>query len=770
MRLWEKFRQGGAGFFPSGSRGRILLDRALMALIFIQKRGLKEFLIKLADRGYLPKQFITRSIIIFQMDMLSQETHIPLSLDAEEGIKGEFICPMDNLAELQVFTSTYRRRNADLLLFVYANSMNDKNKMHLRKVRVNGRKIKDNGYTSFAFKPIPSSGKKLISFELKSTGTPAAAVLYNPELHFNELKIQVNNRIGGSIKVKALAKLRDQSLYGLWIIKNEPSREEMPKLRQESLAWSYRPRISIITPVFNTDPKWLDLAIKSVINQTYDNWDLCIADGCSTRKGVKNILESYARKDGRIKVKFLSENKGIGGNSNEALSLATGDFVLFLDHDDELAFFALHELVKLLNQYPDTDLIYSDEDKITANGHRTSPTFKPDWSPDFFLSVNYIIHITAIRKMLMDKVGGFPSGYDGAQDYALFLKITEHTGKIRHIPRILYHWRTIRESSASFFEAKPYAYDAGRRSLLDAMSRRGIEVEDISMGPFKYSYRITYSLKGTPDIGIIIPTKDRIGLLRNCLESIFTKTTYPHYHIILVDNRSERPETLKYYELLKNNPRVKILNYAKPFNFSAINNYAAKHADSEYLLFLNNDIEVISKEWLATMLSFAQRRDVGAVGAKLCYPDDTIQHAGVILGIDGVAGHSHKRYSRKSLGYLGRIQLVQNVSAVTAACMMMRKDVFDEVRGFSEDFEIACGDVDLCLKIRQKGYLIVYNPYAELYHHESASRGFEDAPEKRDRFAREKMYMKEKWGDILTADPYYNPNLTLHKEDFSIRV
>jgi glycosyltransferase involved in cell wall biosynthesis len=577
--------------------------------------------------------------------------------------------------------------------------------------------------------------------------------------------------------VRYFKKNNELSKYKKWIKRNEPISEELDQLKKVSQNFPYRPKISIITPVWNTDEKWLLLAIGSVINQVYDNWELCIADGGSTKIYIKTVLENFANTDSRIKVTFLAENLGIAGNSNVALSLATGEFIGFLDHDDELAPFALHEIVSLLNKNQNLEFIYSDEDKIDQKGNRKDHFFKPDWSPDLFLSNNYLNHFSVVRKTLVDSVDGFRNGYEGSQDYDLFLRCTEKISpsSIAHIPKILYHWRIIRGSAADSVMAKPYAIAAAQKALEDALLRSGLKA-DVIEGLFPGSFRIRYAIKNNPPVSIIIPTKDHVDILQRCIQSILDKTDYPNYNIFIVDNQSEDPETFKYYNSLVTNSKIKILHYDYPFNFSALNNYAVTCVDSPYLLFLNNDTEVISEEWLTAMLEHAQRECVGAVGAKLLYPNNTIQHAGLILGITGtpgqigVADHSHKHLPHNYAGHFLRPQLIGNYSAVTAACLMIRKEVFIEIGGFNEDLAIAFNDVDLCMKIRNMGYLIVYTPYSLVYHHEFMSRGYENTPGKRVRFLWEVTLIREIWGAIIDrGDPYYNPNLTLERVDFSIR-
>jgi GT2 family glycosyltransferase len=574
----------------------------------------------------------------------------------------------------------------------------------------------------------------------------------------------------GALFIKIRTKVRQRSQYRWYLLSVKKVEDGKDIKRERAKAFQYRPKVSIIVPVYNTNEKWLRLCIKSLLTQVYDNWELCIVDGGSTKPLVREVLEGYAKQDGRIKVKFLTENKGIAGNSNEALALASGEFVGFLDHDDELASSALYEVVKLLNEDREIDFIYSDEDKISGGGKRFEPHFKPNWSPDTLRSYNYIAHFAVIRKKVIDEIGGFREGYDGSQDHDLFLRVVERTQKIVHIPKILYHWRSHPFSAASSTKAKKYAYDSGKKALNDHINRIGLNGK-VSDGLFLGSYYIKYHINGSPAVSIIIPNKDKVNVLGQCINSILQRSFYKNYKIFIVDNQSIEAETFKYYKELKNESKVKILYYNKPFNFSAINNYAVSQIDSEYIIFLNNDTEVISSNWIEAMLEFAQRRDVGAVGALLYYPNDTIQHAGVILGIGGVGNHSHKHFLRNDLGYMGRAKIIQNLSAVTAACLMTKKEVFYEVEGFDEKYSNAFNDVDFCLKIRKSDYLIVYTPYAELYHHESLSRGYEDTEEKKIRFRKEIEFFQRKWRDVLTkGDPYYNPNLTLDREDFSIRI
>jgi GT2 family glycosyltransferase len=562
-----------------------------------------------------------------------------------------------------------------------------------------------------------------------------------------------------------------KSPYDLWIMKNEPDRAQLKTMRSDSHSWAYRPLVSIVTPVYNPVKFDITRCVQSVIDQVYDSWELCIVDGGSEKSYVREIIKRFAEKDRRIRFVSLSQNKGIAGNSNEALKLATGEYIGLLDHDDMLAPFALYEVVKLLNQSRELDFIYSDEDKVPAKkGKRYDPFFKPDWSPDTFLSYNYLCHFAVVRRSIIEKIGGFREGYEGSQDYDLFLRVVQNTDRIKRIPRILYHWRATSGSAASELLAKPYALNGSKKAIGEYLKEMKLDAE-VSDGLFPTSYRVRYKLNHSQKVSIIIPTRDKVHLLRRCVSSIIEKTGYNDYEIVIVDNQSEDKETKDYLLSISGNERITILHFDKPFNFSEMNNYAVGSTDSEYILFLNNDTEVITNEWLTAMLELAQREDVGAVGAKLLYPNDTIQHAGVILGIGGVANHSHLGFPRESHGYFGRISVIQNVSAVTGACLLMRRKVFEDVGGFDERLSHAFNDVDLCLKLRAKGYRIIYTPYAELYHHESASRGYEDTKEKQTRFWNEVGIVQDRWKHIFEAgDPYYNPHLTLEKEDFSIKI
>lgn len=536
---------------------------------------------------------------------------------------------------------------------------------------------------------------------------------------------------------------------------------------QRKVVFSDAKKFSVVVPLYNTPELYLRKMIESVLYQTYDNLELCMADGSDkAHRYVKDICKEYRYYDKRIKYKELKKNLGIADNTNECLKMAKGDYIVLFDHDDFLHPSALFENMKAIEDCG-ADFIYTDENTF----HNTindafNPHYKPDFSPDYLRSINYICHLTTFSRELYQKVGGFRKEFDGSQDYDMILRLTEKAKHIVHIPKVLYYWRAHAQSVAMNIHAKDYCIVSAKKALEEHLQRVGLKGK-VENGAFLSSYRICYELKETPLISILIPNKDHVNELKRCLESIENLSTYKHYEIIIIENNSEEKETFEYYEILQENSKVKVVGWEKGFNYSAINNYGASFAKGKYLLLLNNDVEIISRNWLQEMLMFAQRDDVGAVGAKLYYPNDTIQHAGVIVGIGGVGGHSHKYYPREDYGYFARLVTAQDLSAVTAACLMVKKSLFDELGGLDEGYQIAFNDVDFCMRIRNAGYLIVYTPYAELYHHESLSRGLEDTPEKVERFNGEVHRFMERWKTELKAgDPYYNPNLSLLYEDF----
>ena len=531
-------------------------------------------------------------------------------------------------------------------------------------------------------------------------------------------------------------------------------------------------KISVVVPLYNTPIKYLNEMIASVVGQTYSNWELCLADGSDAEHPeVGETVLALAAKDPRIVYRKLEKNLGISENTNAALDVATGDYISLFDHDDLLHPSALFMVVKTINEQK-ADFVYTDEVtfindsvKNTINLH-----YKPDFSIDTLRSHNYICHLTTFKRSLLDVAGRFRKECDGSQDYDIILRLTEKAEKIVHIPEILYYWRGHKNSTAQDINSKPYIINAAHRALEDHLERVGLKGRVLD-AQIPSTYRIEYEIEGEPLVSIVIANKDSYDILSTCLNSIFERSTYKNYEIIIVENNSVDKETFEYYDFLKNAyHNVKIVNWEGKFNYSAINNLGVEHSSGEYVVLLNNDVEVIDNDWIEQMLMHAQRKDVGAVGAMLYFPDNTIQHAGVILGVGGVAGHSHKYFPRGTCGYMSRGAIIQNYSAVTFACVMIPRAVFDEVGGIDESFEVAFNDVDMCMRIRATDRLIVFTPYCQLYHYESKSRGSEDTPEKVTRFNSEIDRFKARWGKELEAgDPYYNKHLTLHYEDFSFR-
>ena len=545
---------------------------------------------------------------------------------------------------------------------------------------------------------------------------------------------------------------------------------EMLECQREKI-FPYMPKISIVVPLYRTPEKYLCDMIDSVYSQTYQNWELCLSDGSGEDSDIWNIVEKYRGTDKRIKAINSKKQLCIAENTNRAVELCTGDFIAFMDHDDLLSEDALFRCVEYLNGGKVIELIYTDEDKVSDNGKNFfQPHFKSDFNKDLLLSMNYICHLVVVKKEILQKIGGFRKEFDGAQDYDFLLRCIEVTDKIVHIPYVLYHWRVHDNSTAKGVDRKNFATEAGRKALQDYCDRNNIQAKAENT-IYSGIYRIRYLLKEKSKVSIIIPNKDHKEDLELCISSIQKKAGYDCYEIIVIENNSEDEETFLYYETLeKENDRVKIIYWEKEFNFSTINNWGTKYADGEYLLFLNNDVEWISEDFLKEMLSTAQRREVGVVGGLLYFPDDTVQHAGVIIGYSGIAGHAFIGQLRGEQGYFSRIVCMQDYSAVTAACLMVRKDVFIEVNGFDENFKVAFNDIDFCLKVRETGRLVVYNPYIYAYHYESKTRGSDEDSINKERFEKEKNILRKKWKKyIINGDPYYNINLTLKRPDFTIR-
>jgi len=557
--------------------------------------------------------------------------------------------------------------------------------------------------------------------------------------------------------------------YSDWIVKHLPSKGVLERQKKEKFA--VNPKISVVVPLYKTPEKYLDRLVASLQEQTYSNWELCLSDGSGDNSPIAGKLKIFTKEDERIKVVSHEGTLQISENTNAAMAMATGDYIAFADHDDELTADALYECIKAINANDKIEILYSDEDKMTMDGNKYfQPHFKPDLNIDLLRTVNYICHLFVVKRKIIDRVGVLRSEFDGAQDYDFILRCIEASAHIHHIPRILYHWRCHESSTAENPESKLYAFDAGVRVLQAHYERLGIKAE-VSKGEYLGLYRTKFIREYDPLISIIIPNKDHIDDLKRCINSIEARSTYKNYEYIIVENNSTKDSTFAYYkELEASNEKVKVVYWEGSFNYAAINNFGAEVAKGEYLWLLNNDTEIINNDCLEELLGYCMREDVGIVGARLYYEDDTIQHAGVILGFGGLAGHCFVQQKRGTTGYCHRIICAQDYSAVTAACMLVKRSVFDEVGGLTESFAVAFNDIDFCLKVIKSGKLVVYNPYAELYHYESKSRGLEDTPEKVARFNSEIKLLEDTWADIFEkGDPYYNQNLTLDSQDFSLR-
>ena len=566
--------------------------------------------------------------------------------------------------------------------------------------------------------------------------------------------IKIKKQILCSSKQKKLER-EEKENYKLWIKNNEPSKNELQK--QRNYKFEYEPKISVIVPMYNTKEKYLKELIDSLIGQTYSNWELCLADGSNEKR---EYVESLVKQDNRIKYKFLNENKGISENSNEALKLATGEYIALLDHDDILPIFSLYEIVKAINENKEAEFIYTDEDKLLEEKeNRMSPHFKQDYAPDTLMSYNYICHFSIFKKSLMDRLGGFRKEFDGSQDYDLIFRATEQANKIIHIPKILYHWRMNVDSVALSADAKPYAYEAAKKVITAHLERIGVKakVEDATI---RGTYKIAYEVNGEPKVSIIILNKDHKKDLKRCINSIIKKSTYTNYEIIIVENNSNTKEIFKYYKELEKNEKIKIVKYEeREFNYSKLNNFGVKNATGEYLVLLNNDTKIITSNWIEMMLGNCQREDVGIVGAKLLYRNSKVQHVGVVLGLTGIAGHVNLGLGVNDPGYMARNVITQNYSSVTGAMMMISKQDYKEVGGLDESFPVAYNDVDLCLKIRNKNKVIVMNPFVQAYHFESKTRGYETSKEKMKRLEEDSNRLKNKWKEVFEKeDPYFSPN------------
>ena len=580
-----------------------------------------------------------------------------------------------------------------------------------------------------------------------------------------------NERRGHNLKSAEPVYASDNAGYDDWFHDVRVTEETLKK--QAETAFAYEPLISICIPLYNTPERFLKELMDSLTGQSYRTFEICLADGSTSDEPGQIIKECYGR-DSRVRYQRLKENTGIAGNTNASFEMASGDFILLCDHDDTMERDALFEIVKAINENPETDIVYTDEDKLMLTQDVFySPNFKPDYNPDLLRSNNYITHIFCVRRSIVDEVGGERPAFDGAQDYDFILRCCEKARGIIHVPKILYHWRAHESSTAGDPTSKMYAYDSGRRAIEEHYRRTGIHAR-VELAEDIGSYRTFYEIQGEPLVSIIIPNKDLKDVLKRAVDSIFERSTYRHFEIVIAENNSTEKETFDYYKALqKEHANVRVVTWPEGFNYSAINNFAAKEARGEYLIFLNNDTEVITDRWIEEMLGYCQRPDVGICGARLYYPDDRLQHCGVVVGIGGIAGHICHLEKRENGGYFGRIVKSQDVSAVTAACLMMPRKVFEEVGGFDETLAVAYNDVDLCLKVRDRGLLVVYNAWCQLYHYESLSRGSDDAEvdqARHERQMREAAILRAHWPAIYkNGDPYFNANLEYDAADYVLK-
>jgi O-antigen biosynthesis protein len=731
---------------PQNTKRREIYNFAIFSAKILKHEGFELFIHQIRNR--------TRKTYVKSSEVPIVETKVTQPIEALSLIKtlqGSFIYPANNLNKINIFTTTSQRKNSKTKLQII-----DEQGIVIREVTVKGSEIKDNGYTSFKFEPIKESKDKIFGFKLQSLGEPSVSIWYENTGETGELTLLYDNvTLNGIIGFKAFSDLGIQYEYDLWMLRKNLTAIKKEQYTKEGQSFGYKPKISIIMPAYNVDKLWLEKAIDSVRNQLYTNWELCIADDASTKTHVKSTLTKYSEIDPRIKVLYLSKNLGISGASNEALSLATGEFIGLLDNDDELSVDALYEIVKLLNKKPKTDFIYSDEDKIDMGGKRSVPFFKPDWSPDLLFSTNYICHFTVIRKKLVDDVGKFRLSFEGSQDHDLFLRVTEKTSSIEHIPKILYHWRMIPGSTALSTNAKNYARISGVRALQDHLKRqeiKGVVSDDF----YRANYRVDYEIKGDPLVSILIHFNENIQYIRKCINSIIRNEGETRYEILLmVDERNEIP-SISSLDLIKKKPSIKILTCNSSLNASAINNFAAERANGNYILFLSSKIEVTTKNWLSYLLMNAQREEIGCVGPMIFNSDSTMKIAGMVLGKNGEKCNVFSGLPDISWTNFGLGTWSRNYLAVSGECLMINKDKFSQAGGFDKNLK-SHEDIDLCLRVCKTGYrnlltgALCVNSYGIFSRKENSSLN-------------ELQGILRSYENCLEAgDPYYNPNLSMEE-------
>ncbi len=743
LQVLTKFRGLISKQLPLNTKRREIYDFAILNVQIFKREGLELFIHQVKNQNF--KNYIKSSEIpIFESKIGKSDGGISLV----KPLQGEFNFPANNLNKINIFTTISQKVNSKLKLQIVSEK-----KMVIRESTVKSDEIKNNEYTSFKFKPIKESKDRTFYFRLESVGESAASVPYEKTSEIKELTLfydgeNLNSKIGFQV----FSDLGIQYEYDLWMLRNNLPATKKERYREEAQNFAYKPKISIIMPVYNVDEIWLEKAIDSVINQLYTNWELCIADDASTKPHIKSILEKYLKLDFRIKVKYLSNNLNISGASNEALLLATGEFIGLLDNDDELSVDALYEVVKVLNKKPDIDLIYSDEDKIDMKGNRCNPFFKPDWSPDVLFSVNYVCHFAVIRKTIVDEVGRFRIGFEGSQDYDLFLRVAEKTNRIEHIPKILYHWRMIPGSTALNIFSKDKAQINGIKSLQDYLDRKKIDGKAAATIN-RTNYQVDYEIKGSLLVSIIIHFDDNVHV-KKCIHSIIKNTEESGYEILLmVPKKKEKQLSINFYPA-KKHPDIKVLTYDESWTASVINNFAAEKASGDYLLFMNSRIETTNRNWLISLLKNAGREEIGCVCPKILNVDGTIKQAGIILGLNGekydvFSGNPENNWTNFGLDTWSRDYL-----AVSGECLMINKKRFFQAGGFDKNKDYG-NDIDLCLRVYKKGFRNLCIGTVSVYQLGIGSRKDEIS-------LTDVRRILEPYRTFLeTGDPYYNPNLSL---------
>lgn len=694
--------------------------------------------------------------------MLPFLAHEPHTLDRP--LRGTFRFPLDRMHRFDVLTSLSAGSCGGIRITL---TEKESGKLICRS-SLDGGQVENGGYSSFVFEPVVDSGGRIYEFLLEAAGEPYAILWRHPTVTFPEIELSE----GGSINCRIYSAADQDEVYQFWASRYEPDPSALDA--QRSFEFKQRPLISLVVPVHDTPAPVLKEMIESVIAQTYSHWELCMADGNSQREETRRTLELYAAQEKRIKVNFLTKNTGIAGNSNEALKLASGDYIGLLDHDDTLAPFALFEAAKVIDERPEVDFIYSDRDFISSDGKvRLNPFFKPDFSPYFLLSSNYLTHLWLFRRELIDKLEGFRLGFEGAQDYDLVLRATELTDRIVHIPKILYHWRKTSTSAALSPRAKPYAFDSGAKAVAEALKRRGMpgQVKKNPEVAGLYSISLRPRTKGL--CSIMIPAYGNVDKIARCVSSIVKNTKSEKLELIVVGQKSQQEMRKKLAPICARCP-VQFIDGPEPKNIFTAFDAGAQSAKGDFLLFAHDDIEVSSKDWLADLKSWCEQGDIGIASGKILYPDNTIQCTGLFVskrGDNPSVGTAHRNIHKDNPAYAGMVQAVREYSAVSAVCMMIRKDVYDAVGGFDAGFKISLGDIDLCLKTREKGYRVLYVPSVELYHHEPKTKAFWETVSQRNELAQDSALFMKKWHKRLAAtDPHYNPNLDQEYWDFSLKL